>query len=79
MNDKRCFLCKYQGVNNTETHSNEIYRSCGKVFELLLCYGHTIDLFRMGQVKFIQKHKMNFSEYFGLDEDQLIIRYLNGR
>lgn len=75
MNDHRCFICKYKGQTNTDTYGNEIYEPRGRSLTILLCYNHTIDLFKIGQKNFIVKHKPNFSDYFGFENDEHIMRY----
>lgn len=75
MKDKRCFICKYKGHTNTETYVNEIYEPRGRSLIIPLCYNHTIDLFKIGQTNFIVKHRPNFSDYFGFENDELTLRY----
>jgi hypothetical protein len=75
MKDERCFICKFKGLTKTETYSSEIYQPRGRSLTIPLCYDHSIDLFKMGQVNFIVKHKPNFTDYFGFENDELIMRY----
>lgn len=75
MKDKRCFICKYQGKTITETCRNQIYGNRDKNLTILLCYIHSIELFKSGQTNFIMKYKPNFSNFYGLEEDKLAISY----
>jgi hypothetical protein len=76
MKDKRCFICKYQGHSNVETCKNQIYGAKGdKNLTVLLCYGHSVQLFKLGQTNFMLIYKPNFSDYYGMEEDHVAISY----
>ena len=77
MKDKRCFICKYQGQTNEETCKNQIFgRNNGKSQTILLCYNHSVQLFKLGQTNFMLIYKPNFSDYYGgFEEDSVAISY----
>lgn len=74
MKDKRCFICKYHGISNTQTSRESIFRS-NKNLSILLCYTHSIELFKSGQTKFMAKYKPDFAQFTSADDDQAIINY----
>lgn len=69
MKDKRCFICKYQGKINMETTPNQLFGNKDKNTTILLCYGHSVELFKSGQTNFVLKYKPNFVHYYGADEE----------
>lgn len=76
MKDKRCFICKYQGRTNTETCKNEIFGGSGeKNLTILLCYSHSVQLFKLGQTNFMLIYRPNFSDYYGFEDDRVAINY----
>jgi hypothetical protein len=79
MKDKRCFICKYQGKIQLETFQNEIFSPRGKGLTIMLCYGHSIELFKMGQANFMIKYKSDFTNFYGFEDDKLAINYFNYR
>ncbi len=79
MKDKRCFICKYQGITNLETVSSQIFGTNtrkGRSLTIPLCYSHSVQLFKIGQTNFMLMYKANFSAYRGTEEeDDMIISY----
>jgi hypothetical protein len=77
MKDKRCFICKYQGHTNEETCKNEIFgKQAGNSLTILLCYSHSVQLFKLGQTNFMLIYRPNFSDYYGgHEEDSVAISY----
>ena len=62
MNDKICLICKYQGRLIQGLHPGTIYQDNNPT-TLALCYPHSVDLFKNGQINFIRKHQEVFSGY----------------
>lgn len=79
MKDKRCFICKYQGKIELDTYANEIYGQRDKNLSILLCYTHSIELFKTGQIKFMAKYKPNFSQFYGVENDQAALNFFAPR
>lgn len=78
MPDKRCFICKYMGASKTQSlFSSNIYKKNGEAFEVNLCYMHSIEYFKTGQVKFFSNYENIFKGYAASDEDQKIINILD--
>ena len=74
MKDKRCFICKYHGITNQQTSRECIFRS-NKNLSILLCYNHSVELFKTGQTKFMAKYRPDFMEFTSADEDRAILSY----
>lgn len=79
MKDKRCFICKYQGKLSVETSTNQIYGERDKCLSILLCYNHSVELFKIGQTNFMMKYKPNFSGFYGMEADKQAMNFFNFR
>jgi hypothetical protein len=79
MKDKRCFICKYQGKMNVDTSSNELYGQRDKTLSILLCYTHSVELFKTGQTNFMQKYRPNFIGFYGMEDDKNAMNFFNFR
>lgn len=79
MSDKRCFVCKYmqKQILSTPSDRNLIYDSRGQSVNIPLCYSHSIELFKRGQVNFISKYEDNFKGHYGFENDQNFIDHFN--
>lgn len=79
MKDKRCFVCKYMQKQTLSSSSgmNNIYDSLGQTVNIPLCYSHSIELFKHGQVNFIAKYEDNFKGHYGFENDQSYIDHFN--
>jgi hypothetical protein len=79
MNDQRCMVCKYLGDNSQKELSRDrIYRERGSDIMVLLCYGHSWELFLMGQNKFLAKYRDNFLMFYGTESENELIDYVRG-
>jgi hypothetical protein len=79
MKEKECFICGSQVQTKSEIYQNKIYSPRGKALTISLCYGHSIELFKMGQATFMMKHKWIFTNFYGFDEDMPAINYFSYR
>ena len=76
MKDKRCFICKYEGKINLETQPNQLFGDKKFSQIISLCYSHSVELFKNGQVNFTVKYKANFTEYAEREnEDARVISF----
>lgn len=57
MKTKLCEACKSLGKNNSGHHLDEIFQTQGAPTMIRLCYGHSVELFKMGQTSFISKYR----------------------
>lgn len=79
MNDHRCLICKYLGDHShKELSKDRIYRERGTDLMVPLCYGHSWELFRSGQRKFLAKYRENFMQFFGTETEVDLIDYVKG-
>ena len=79
MSDQRCLVCKYLSDHDHKVLSKDrIYRDRGTDLVVPLCYGHSWELFRNGQRKFIAKYRHNFMHFFGTESDSEFIDYIKG-
>ena len=79
MKDKRCFTCKYQGQIKVDTFQNEIFNPRGKSLSILLCYSHSIELFKIGQANYMLKYKADFTHFYGFEDDKLALNFFSIR
>lgn len=58
MNKKKCTVCKYYNKNHfdQQLEGAEIYDYNGLRIPLLLCRKHSVDLFKVGQRRFLLDH-----------------------
>lgn len=61
-NEKFCLICKFHGDIIWGNYNDKVYLS-GRSTELNLCYRHSVDLFKMGQITFFAKHAQVFKSY----------------
>jgi hypothetical protein len=79
MNDQRCLICKYLGDHShKELSKDRIYRERGTDLMVPLCYGHSWELFRSGQRKFLAKYRENFMMFIGTETETDLIDYVKG-
>lgn len=79
MKDSRCMVCKYLGDHEQkELTSERIYRERGNPLTVSLCYGHSWELFRNGQKKFLDTYRHNFMQVFGTETEEELIQHLKG-
>jgi uncharacterized protein YktA (UPF0223 family) len=80
MKTKVCEACKQIGKDTTGHHVEEIYHLLSAPTYIRLCYSHSVELFKSGQVSFYSRYKMDvpvkvtgkelfesFHNYFGLN------------
>lgn len=79
MKDKRCFICKYQGKQNVDTSFNQIYGERDRSLSILLCYNHSVELFKTGQTNFMIKYRPNFTGFHGIEDDKQAMNFFNFR
>jgi hypothetical protein len=79
MKDKRCLICKYRGKINLDTRVEYIYEGRGKIQGILLCYSHSIELFKFGQRSFIERHRSTFTGFHGIEQDRFSLDIFNVR
>ncbi len=77
MKDNRCFICKYKQENNSHFSNDSIYDSTGASMTIPLCYSHSIELFKSGQITFLAKHKNILIESFGSENDLGLAEFFN--
>jgi hypothetical protein len=75
MKDNRCFVCKYNQDHVKKYTDDYIYDSKGKPVTLPLCYGHSIEFFKIGQISFVVKHRHIFAGAFGSETDLELVNY----
>lgn len=64
---------------NVETSPSQIYGSRDRSLSILLCYNHSVELFKTGQTNFMMKYKPNFSGFYGMEEDKQAMAFFNYR
>lgn len=67
---EKCLVCKFQGKNAASAAIGTIYQP-GQNQYINLCYGHSVEFFKMGQVKFMLKYRNDFREHGFSDKDSL--------
>lgn len=65
MSRERCIICNFHGKISHEVTVNYLYQT-SSVQTVLLCYGHSVEFFKIGQTNFLLKYKEGFNEH-GLD------------
>lgn len=74
MKDKRCFICKFQcKMTDNNTHMNYIYSHTGEDIHINLCWAHSVEFFKLGQVSFFHKYKEDFHGQYGSEMDDAIL------
>lgn len=74
--DKRCFVCKFEGDNSKNTYLSFYYIKTESI-PVSFCYGHTLEFFKIGQMKFFLKYQHTFRGYATSAEDEAIIEYVD--
>ncbi len=69
MNEK-CLVCKFHGKNTPSVAASTIYQARQNQ-QIHLCYSHSVEFFKMGQVKFVLKYKNDFREHGFSDKDEI--------
>ncbi len=73
----RCLICKYKGNHRFENvQINLLYKSGGKQVEIFLCYPHTVEYFKSGQVPFFRNYESIFREHHGSEIDNKILEFI---
>ena len=55
-----------------ETHVNHIYSQNGENLKINLCWSHSVEFFKLGQVSFFNKYTEDFRGAYGSDMDDAI-------
>lgn len=50
-----CLVCQDQGRMNKGSYKETLFRS-GRELDISLCYIHSLELFKNGQIKFLMKY-----------------------
>lgn len=69
MNEK-CLICKFHGKSTLSASLSTIYQA-GQNNHIHLCYSHSVEFFKMGQVKFMLKYRHDFREHGFSDKDSM--------
>lgn len=64
---------------NVDTSSSQIYGQRDRSLSILLCYNHSVELFKTGQTHFMQKYRANFSGFYGVEDDKQAMNFFNFR
>lgn len=75
--DYRCFVCKYLGQSAQETASQLIYGKGSEQASFPLCYPHSVEYFKLGQVFFFEKYRKVFAGHVHSFEDEQILESAN--
>jgi hypothetical protein len=79
MKEQRCLICKYLGDHSEKYLCHDkIYREQGQDILVHLCYSHSWELFRLGQKKFLNNYKSNFTAFLGTETETALIEYVRG-
>lgn len=65
---EKCLVCKFFGKNTASVAVSTIYQS-GQNQHIHLCYSHSVEFFKMGQVKFMLKYQHDFRQHGISDKD----------
>jgi hypothetical protein len=76
--DKRCLICKYSHIPHTEQNlvSATFYKNGSHHVVVKLCRKHDIELFKLGQFKFIAQYKNLGTDFIEVDQDYQILAQL---
>lgn len=77
MKTQHCFVCNCQRENPTKKSLNLIYDARGLCVNISLCYNHSVELFKRGQVNFIAKFEDRFQGQFGFDDNDHFLDQFN--
>lgn len=66
MKMKRCKACQKTGKFNSASHSEYIYSTRSSTIMIKLCYEHSVEFFKTGQINFVNKYGPDF-----IDKDLL--------
>lgn len=59
MNGRLCEACQNIGVYNSGHHLDSIFKANSQAQMIRLCYGHSVELWKIGQRNFINKYGEN--------------------
>ena len=74
--NEKCLVCKFQGRPNKAASLSTIYQA-GQNHYIHLCYSHSVEFFKIGQVKFMVKYRDDFKEY-GFSENDSLFQNADG-
>lgn len=60
MEVKRCFICMYKGLIIVGTNDDVIFKGSQEK-HVRLCYSHSVELYKFGQFRFVEKYAEQFS------------------
>lgn len=72
---RECTVCKHYGLETSQPENLEqtkLFDDSDKVVTVLLCRKHSVDLFKMGQKKFLLDHYQILNEVINSDEPKFI-------
>lgn len=59
---EKCLVCKFFGKSTPSASLSTIYQP-GQNQHIHLCYSHSVEFFKMGQVKFMLKYQHDFRQH----------------
>ncbi len=60
-----------------KTNDDILYDGKGQARSIPLCYGHSVEFFKVGQKAFIKKYRPIFNGKFGTDSDMELVDFFN--
>jgi hypothetical protein len=60
MKEKTCLVCKHTGHLHAAVGRDAVYQHNGNQCFIDLCYHHSVEFFKTGQKKFIDKYQPTF-------------------
>ena len=72
---RECSICKHYGLETGQPENLEqtkLFDEGDRVVMVLLCRRHAVDLFKMGQKKFLLQHYQILNEVINSDEPKFI-------
>lgn len=67
---EKCLICKFKGKSTLSSTMSTIYQR-GQNQHIPLCYSHSVEFFKSGQVKFMLKYQRDFREHGFNDQDTI--------
>lgn len=72
---RECTICKHHGLETAQPEKLEkekLFDDDDSFVQILLCRKHSVDLFKMGQKKFLTEHYQILNEVVNSDEPKFI-------
>jgi hypothetical protein len=70
MKEKNCLVCKHNGFIRAADEKDILYQENGNPFFVDLCYAHSVEFFKLGQRRFVNRYRYSLTRFLDYERSE---------